>query len=251
MQVVRKKPMSNTEWSTRCDLALCYRLVAHHGLTDQIYTHISARVPETREQFLINPYGLRWDEITASSLVKIDVAGKPIEPTQHEVNEAGFTIHSAVHMAREDAGCVLHLHSRASMAVAALADGLLPLNQISMQFYNRIAYHDYEGVSLDIDERPRIAASLGRHNAMILRNHGTLALGRGVGEAFSRAYYLEKACELQLDAMATHARLSIPAPDVCEHAARQWDDSCNDKDMRREWDANRRLIDKVNPGYDR
>jgi ribulose-5-phosphate 4-epimerase/fuculose-1-phosphate aldolase len=250
MQVVRKQPMSNAEWSARCDLALCYRLVAHYGLTDLIYTHISARVPGAREQFLINPFGLRWDEITASSLVKIDLAGKPVESTAQEVNEAGFTIHSAIHMAREDAGCVIHLHSRASMAVAALAEELLPLNQISMQFYNRVAYHDYEGVSLDLDERPRIAASLGRHNAMILRNHGTIALGRSAGEAFSRAYYLEKSCELQLDAMATHGKLVLPPPEVCEHAARQWDDACNDKDVQREWDAQRRLIDKVNPGYD-
>jgi ribulose-5-phosphate 4-epimerase/fuculose-1-phosphate aldolase len=251
MQVVQKKPMSNAEWNARCDLALCYRLVAHYGLTDQIYTHISARVPGAREQFLINPYGLRWDEITASSLVKIDVEGKPVEPTTSEVNEAGFTIHSAIHMAREDAGCVLHLHSHAGMAVAALAEGLLPLNQISMQFYNRIAYHDYEGISLDIDERPRLKASLGSKNAMILRNHGTLTVGRTAGEAFSRAYYLEKACEVQLTAMATHGKLNIPSPEVCEHAARQWDDSCNDKDMQREWDANRRLIEKTNPGYDR
>jgi ribulose-5-phosphate 4-epimerase/fuculose-1-phosphate aldolase len=204
--------MTDAEWAVRVDLALCYRLVAHYGLADQIYTHISARAPGAPGHFLLNPLGWRFDEITASSLVKIDLDGRPVEDGSEAVNPAGFTIHSAVMMARDDVACVLHLHSRAGMALAALDCGLLPVNQISMQFHDRLAYHDYEGV-------------------------------------FSRAYYLETACQVQLDAMKSGAELRLPPPEVCEHAARQYDHFFEKGGPGLEWQANRRLIDQVNPGY--
>ncbi|MDH3475426.1 MAG: class II aldolase/adducin family protein [Rhodospirillales bacterium] len=241
--------MTDAEWAVRVELALCYRLVAHYGLTDQIYTHISARVPGAPGHFLLNPLGWRFDEITASSLVKIDLDGRSVEDGSEAVNPAGFTIHSAVMMARDDVACVLHLHSRAGMAVAALDCGLLPVNQISMQFHDRLAYHDYEGVSLHLDERARLIADLGDKRAMILRNHGLLTAARSVTEAFSRAYYLETACQVQLDAMKSGAGLRLPPPEVCEHAARQYDDFFEKDGPALEWQANRRLIDKVNPGY--
>ncbi len=196
----------------RVDLALCYRMVAHYGLTDQIYTHISARVPGAEDRFLLNRLGPGFAEMTAGDLVEVGFEAPPEDPEAVAVNRAGHTIHSAIYMARPEVGCALHLHSRAGMAVAALEEGLLPLNQISMQFHGRIAYHDYEGIALDLDERERLIASLGGMNAMILRNHGLLTLGRSVAEAFTRAYYLEKACEIQMDALAMGRPLTLPPP---------------------------------------
>ena len=238
----------------RVDLALCYRLVAHHGLTDQIYTHISARVPGTEDRFLLNPLGASFDEMTASDLMEVGFEAPPEQAPgdikASRVNRAGHTIHSAIHMARPDVGCALHLHSRAGMAVAALEEGLMPLNQISMQFHDRIAYHDYEGIALDLDERERLIASLGGKNAMILRNHGLITTGRNVAEAFTRAYYLEKACEIQMDALAMGRPLRLPPPEVCEHAARQFDSFYEGGACELEWAANRRTIDRVNPGYE-
>ena len=238
----------------RVDLALCYRVVAHYGLTDQIYTHISARVPGSGDRFWLNRIGVGFDEMTAGDLIEVGFDAPPEEApgdvTADQVNRAGHTIHSAILMARPDVSCALHLHSRAGMAVAALEEGLLPLNQISMQFYNRIAYHDYEGIALDLDERERLIASMGEQNAMILRNHGLLTVGRSVAEAFMRAYYLEKACEIQMDALAMGRPLRLPPPEVCEHAARQYDRSYESNACEMEWAANRRLIDRVNPGYE-
>ena len=166
------------------------------------------------------------------------------------VNRAGHTIHSAIYMARPDVNCALHLHSRAGMAVAAREVVRLPLNQISMQFYGRVAYHDYEGVALDLDERERLIASLGGMNAMILRNHGLITTGRNVAEAFARAYYLEKACEIQMDALAMGRPLTLPPPEVCEHAAQQFDRFYQEDACDPAWAANRRLIDRTNPGYE-
>jgi len=237
-------------WRVRVDLALCYRLVAHHGMTDLIYTHISARVPGTQDRFLLNRMGVAFDEMTASDLVEVGTGDPPEDSDDAPINLAGFTIHSAIHMARPDVICALHLHSRASMAVAALERGLLPLNQISMQFYDRLAYHDYEGIAFDLDERQRLIASMGDKNAMILRNHGLLTLGDSIAKAFTRAYYLEKACQIQLDAMATGEELRLPPPEVCEHTARQFDGFYQGDATRLGWAANRRAIDRVNPGYD-
>ena len=250
MEAAATIPNDDRRWRVRVDLALCYRLVAHHGLTDLIYTHISARVPGTQDRFLLNRMGVAFDEMTASDLIEVGTGGAPEKSDAAPVNLAGYTIHSAIHMARPDVACALHLHARASMAVAALERGLLPLNQISMQFYDRLAHHDYEGIALDLDERRRLIASMGDKNAMILRNHGLLTLGDTIPKAFTRAYYLEKACQIQLDAMATGAELRLPPPEVCEHAARQFDGFYEGDAAGLGWAANRRAIDRVNPGYD-
>ncbi|GAC1613489.1 MAG: class II aldolase/adducin family protein [Vulcanimicrobiaceae bacterium] len=189
---------SPEEWQTRIDLAACYRLVAHFGWDDLIFTHISARVPGPDHHFLINPYGLMFDEITASSLVKVDLEANVLEHSDYDINPAGFTIHSAIHAAREDAKCVLHLHTIAGTAVATQAQGLLPLNQTAMTVSGNIAYHDYEGIALDHAERPRLVADLGEKSIMLLRNHGTLTLGPSVSSAFLSMYLLERACQMQV-----------------------------------------------------
>jgi ribulose-5-phosphate 4-epimerase/fuculose-1-phosphate aldolase len=188
-----RNEVSEAEWQTRLELAACYRLVARHGMTDQTATHISARVADEPDAMLLNPWGLFFDEITASSLVKVKLDGSDLEAAK-SINKAGFTVHSAVLGARDDVVCALHTHTRAGMAVSAMADGLLPLSQHALRFYNRLAYHDYEGIATDLDERQRLVADLGGHYAMILRNHGLLGCGRSVAEAFSVVFYLEKSC---------------------------------------------------------
>ncbi len=254
MDAVATELSNARDWDLRVDLALCYRVVAHYGLTDQIYTHISARAPGAEDRFLLNRMGVGFDEMTASDLVEVAIDALPeAAPRETEaggVNRAGHTIHSAVYMARPELGCALHLHSRAVMAVAALEGGLMPLNQISMQFHDRIAYHDYEGIALDLDERDRLIASLGGNNTMILRNHGLLTVGRNAAEAFTRAYYLEKACQIQMDALAMGRPLRQPPPEVCEHAAQQFDSFYEGGACVQAWAANRRIIDRVNPGYE-
>jgi ribulose-5-phosphate 4-epimerase/fuculose-1-phosphate aldolase len=239
---------STAEWETRVQLAACYRLVARHRMTDLIYTHISARVPGVKDQFLLNPYGLMFEEVTASNLVKIDLDGRVLEDNGFGVNEAGFTIHSAIHAAREDVACVLHTHTRAGFAVSCQKQGLLPLNQMSLQYYNCLAYHDYEGVALDLDERPRLVASLGNLRAMILRNHGLLTAGRTIPEAFSLMFYLERACEVQVAALAGGCELIYPSQEVCEKTARQHtmdDEPLGDL----EWAAHIRMLDREDSSY--
>jgi ribulose-5-phosphate 4-epimerase/fuculose-1-phosphate aldolase len=187
-----------TEQTIRRDLAAAYRLVALHGWDDLIFTHISARIPGPEQHFLINPYGHMFDEITASSLVKVGMDGHAVDGGSATVNPAGFTIHSAVHEVREDAGCVMHVHTPDGTAVATSREGLLPLNQTAQLVIGDLAYHDYEGVALDHEERPRLQRDLGTKNLMLLRNHGTLAVGRTVAEAFLRLYFLERACTMQV-----------------------------------------------------
>ena len=187
-----------TEQTIRRDLAAAYRLVALHGWDDLIFTHISARIPGPEHHFLINPYGYTFDEITASSLVRVGMDGKVIGQSEYNVNPAGFTIHSAVHEVREDAGCVMHVHTPDGTAVSSSREGLKPLNQTAQLITGDLAYHDYEGVALDHDERPRLQKDLGTKNLMILRNHGTLTVGRTPAEAFIRMYYLERACTMQV-----------------------------------------------------
>ena len=196
-------PPEQGEWVLRRQLAAAYRLVDHFGWTELIYGHLTARVPGEAPHFLINPYGLNYDEVTASNLVKIDLDGKVVEPSPHPVNYAGFVIHSAVHMAHAARHrVVMHTHTRAGMAVCALKEGLLPISMVSTAFHGKLAYHDYEGPSLDLDERERLLANLGEHQAMVLRNHGLLVTGRSVPEAFLRLYRLERACQIQVDAAA-------------------------------------------------
>jgi ribulose-5-phosphate 4-epimerase/fuculose-1-phosphate aldolase len=190
--------MTEAEWNQRVNLAACYRLVALYGWDDLVDTHISARVPGPEHHFLINPYGLMFDEITASSLVKVDLDGNQLTKSDYSINPAGFTIHSAIHEVREDAGCVLHVHTPDGTAVASCMEGLLPMNQTAHFVTHDLAYHDYEGVALDHDERPRLQKDLGNKNHMLLRNHGTLTVGRSVASAFERMYHLERACTMQV-----------------------------------------------------
>ena len=207
--------VSENEWQTRVDLAACYRVIAMHGWDDLVFTHISARVPGPEEHFLINPYGMLFEEITASSLVKVDLDGEKVVDSPHPINPAGFVIHSAVHAARHDIGCVLHTHTRAGVAVSAQAEGLLPLSQISLFPYSTLAYHDYEGIALNEDEKPRLVADLGEKYALILRNHGLLTVGASIPDAFLMMYALETACQTQIMAQSGGAELTkVPAPIV-------------------------------------
>lgn len=201
-QLSVKKQVSGEEWQLRVNLAACYRLIAMFGWDDLIFTHISARVPGPEDHFLINAYGLMFEEMTASSLVKVDLNGEIVQDTDYFVNPAGFTIHSAIHAARDDAGCVLHTHTRSGVAVSAQQDGLLPLSQISLLPYASLAYHDYEGIALNEDEKPRLVADLGSSNFLILRNHGLLTVGPSIPDAFLFMYALETACQTQLAAQS-------------------------------------------------
>jgi len=213
--------VSDEEWAIRVDLAAAYRMVAHYGWDDLIFTHLSARIPGPEHHFLLNPYNLMFEEVTASSLIKVDVHGNAVEPTPFVTNPAGFTIHSAIHMAREDAHAVMHLHTPSGQAVAAHADGLLPLTQTAMLVRGDLAFHDYEGVAVDLDERERIVADLGEKNAMILRNHGTLSVGPTIGECFVRLYFLERACQAQIMALSAGENINNPPQGAPETAAAQ------------------------------
>src|SRR3954464_10602433 len=206
--------VSPAEWALRVQLAGAYRVADHLGWSELIYTHISVRVPGPEHHFLINPYGLRFDEVTASSLVKIDAEGNLVEKNQYKANKAGFIIHSAIHMARPDAQCVWHMHTLAGMAVAAQDEGLLPAHMYSHNFWNRLSYHDFEGPSMRLEERARLIKSIGTNEALILRNHGLLTVGRTIPEAFIRFWRLNRAAEVQLAAQV--AKLRLPTPAVCE-----------------------------------
>ena len=244
--------MSDAERQVREDLAAAYRLVALCGMDDSIYTHISARVPGTDDQFLINPYGWLFRDITASSLVKIDLEGRIVEPTDDDVNPAGFTIHSAVHAARHDATCVLHTHTVAGVAVSSLAVGLQPCNQWALQFYDRVAYHAFEGIALDLDERARLVADLGpTKRALILRNHGLVTLGRSVAEAFILMHNLDRACRVQLAIQASGQPVHPVPHEVAERTALQYESGSNKRlpgqpnPHAREW---RGFLKRLEPG---
>ena len=241
--------MSAQEWDTRVQLAACYRLVAHFGMSDLIYNHITARIPGTDDHLLINPYGMMYDEITASSLVKIDLAGNILDqPSDYGINAAGYVIHSAVHAARHDVACVIHTHTRAGMAVSALKCGLLPLTQTAMRFA-KIPYHDYESVAIDLDERERLVADLGSSDAMILRNHGLLAAGPSIAQAFNTLYWLEMACKAQVDALSAGRELCLPPPEVIEKTWLLYQPGTRRPFGELEWPAMLRLMDRKDPGY--
>jgi ribulose-5-phosphate 4-epimerase/fuculose-1-phosphate aldolase len=248
-----RRNVAPAEWAVRVELAACYRLVHHFGLNDLVYNHITARVPESDHHYLINPYGLRYDEVTASNLVKVDLHGNILEATEHEINPAGYVIHSAIHGAREDVACVIHTHSRAGTAIAALREGFVPVNQAGFQFHNRVAYHDYEGFALDAEEKKRLIADLGTKRAMILRNHGLLVAGRNVPEAFRLIYYLEESCRAYLDVLHTGRPIMLPPEEVREHTAQQWESGAagigTGSSMYREWPALLRLLDRQDPSY--
>lgn len=244
--------VSSEEWAVRCDLAALYRVVAHFRMTDLIYTHISARLPGPEDHFLINQYGVMFHEMRASDLVKIDMDGAIVDDgiqSKRRVNAAGFTIHSAIHRARHDLTCVIHTHTAAGMAVAAQRNGLLPISQHALKFYGKLAYHGYEGVALDLDERDRLVADLGPHSAMILQNHGLLAAGQTVPEAFHNIYYLERACQAQVAAMSGGAELVSPPEAVRVHTAQQFEGDGNPDRYDFMWESCLRLIENDRPDY--
>jgi ribulose-5-phosphate 4-epimerase/fuculose-1-phosphate aldolase len=245
---------TQSESALRLQLAACFRLVAHFGLDDLIYNHISVRLPGPDHHFLINPYGLLFSEVTPACFVKIDLDGNKVEPSDYEVNQAGFIIHSAIHSGREDAICVLHTHSEAATAISALEEGLLPLSQFAMRYQGHMGLHDYEGVAIDTDERQRLIDDIGPHNTLVLRNHGVLTVGETIQEAFILMYYFEKAARVQIlaqSAGAGGACLAFPKPEITVKAASQFNDHHGDirAPGSREWPAFIRLLDRVDPGF--
>jgi ribulose-5-phosphate 4-epimerase/fuculose-1-phosphate aldolase len=241
--------VSDEEWAIRVDLACAYRMVAYYGWDDLIFTHLSARIPGPEHHFLLNPYQLMFEEVTASSLVKVDVQGNPVDPTPFITNPAGFTIHSAIHMAREDAHAVMHLHTPAGQAVAAHGEGLLPLTQTAMLIRQDVAFHDYEGVAVDLDERERLVANLGDKSAMILRNHGTLAVGKNVGECFVKLYFLERACQAQVMALSAGEDINMPPQGAPEVTAEQGAMGLNVAANLLAWPALKRKAYRLDPSF--
>ena len=244
-----RERVSQEEWQARIDLAAAYRLIAHYGWDDLIFTHISARVPGPEHQFLLNPYGMMFDEVTASSLVKVDLNGAVLMETPYAINPAGFTIHSAVHAAREDALCVMHLHTDYGIAVSAQKNGLLPISQQSLFALASLAYHDYEGLALNEDEKPRLVSDLGNKNYMILRNHGLLTIGRSVAEAFLSMFILERACKIQILAQSGGAELvSLPEP-ILARVEMQLNVVTIGQGAQLAWPGLLRKLDRSDPSY--
>jgi ribulose-5-phosphate 4-epimerase/fuculose-1-phosphate aldolase len=244
----RNTSMDETERRLRIDLAAAYRLVAMFGWDDLLATHLSVRLPGPKHHFLINPLGWLFDEITASSLVKVDLDGNIIDDSTCEINPAGFTIHSAIHAARPDAQCVIHLHTVNGIAVSSQEQGLLPINQSAMLLNGKLAYHDFEGIALNHDERPRLVADLGTRSVMILRNHGTLAVGASVADAFQNIYFLERACAIQVAALAGGSRVRTPA-DAIQTAVAQQIANFGDTADRLLWPALLRRLDRRDASY--
>lgn len=241
--------VSDEEWAARVNLATAYRLVAHYGWDDLVFTHISARVPGGDEHFLINPYGLMFAEVTASSLVKVDADGKKVLDSPYDINPAGFLIHSAVHAVREDAGCVMHLHTPYGIAVSAQNDGLLSLSQQSTFCLASLAYHDYEGVALNDDEKGRLQADLGDKTFMILRNHGLVTVGATPADAFLFMYLLETACKIQILAQSGGGALTpVPQP-IVDGIAAQAKQVTKGLGGALAWPGLLRMLDRSNPGY--
>jgi len=237
-----------SEKAIRTDLAACYRLAAHFRMTDITYTHISARL-DGREEFLLNAFGLLFEEVCASNLVKVSASGEILDdPTGVGINAAGFVIHSAVHAARPDIKCVMHTHTAAGMAVSTHPDGLLPITQHAMRFHNRIARHAYEGIAIDLAERERLARDLGGHDAMILENHGLLACGRTVAEAFGTMYYLERACQAQVAALGGGVKPLMPSPDAIEKTSNLFHENRGKADQR-DWPPLLRMLDRIDPSF--
>ena len=243
--------VSDEEWAVRVDLAAAYRLVSRYGWEDLVFTHISARVPGTEDQFLINPYGLFFDEITASSLVKIDQAGNKLEDSPFNVNAAGFIIHSAIHGARHDAKCVLHTHTANGVAVACQRAGLLPISQHSLFVLNSVGYHDFEGPALDEDEKPRLVADLGDNRCLILRNHGLLTVGETVADAFVAMYYLEASCQIQVRAQSGGGELIEVSKEVMDrgYANAVANQRKNGGQGRLVWPGLLRRLDRIDPSF--
>jgi len=243
-----KEVVSEQEWQLRCDLAAAYRLVAAYGWSDLVFTHISARIPGPEHHFLINPYGLMFDEITASSLVRVDQDCKKLSDSPFPVNPAGFVIHSAIHAVREDAGCVLHTHSRAGVAVSAQKCGVLPISQQSTFVLGSLAYHAYEGVALRDEEKPRLQADLGTANYLMLRNHGLLTVGKTIADAFLNMYIFENTCRIQIDAQAG-GELVMVDPNILQGIAGVMKTATAGQGANLAWPALLRKAERLDPGY--
>ena len=241
--------MSDAERSIRVDLAACYRLVTHFGMNELTYNHISVRIPGAEEEFLINPFGLMFEGVQASNLVRVNAKGEVLhDPVGLGINEAGFVIHGAVHEARPDVACVIHTHTPAGMAVSAQAHGLLPLSQTAMLFHGNLGYHDYEGIAIEMDERRRLTDNLGSNLAMILRNHGLLSAGRSIAEAFNAIFFLERACQAQVHALAGGVELNLPAEEAARKTAAIFREHAF-KAAERDWPALLRLAERLDPGF--
>lgn len=245
-----KAQVSEQEWQLRVDTAACYRLIALNGWDDLVYTHISTRIPGPEHHFLINPYGFTFDEITASSLVKVDSECNPVLPTEYSVNPAGFTIHSAIHAAREDVSCVIHTHAAAGVAVSAQKQGLLPISQQSTVLIGMLGYHDYEGIAVRDDEKPRLQASLGMNNALILRNHGLLTVGPSVADAFQLMHFLTRSCEIQLMAQAGGTELISVSDQVLAGVSKAVKSATGGVGGKLPWPGLLRRLERLNPGFD-
>jgi ribulose-5-phosphate 4-epimerase/fuculose-1-phosphate aldolase len=240
--------VSAEEWQLRVDLAACYRLVAAYGWSDLVFTHVSARIPGPEHHFLINPYGLMFDEITASSLVKVDAQCNKVIDSQFPVNPAGFVIHSCIHAAREDAQCVLHTHTRAGVAVSAQKNGVLPISQQSIFVLASLAYHDYEGVALRDEEKPRLVADLGTKNFLMLRNHGLLTVGKSIADAFLSMYTFENTCRIQIDAQAGGELVTVN-PAIMQGLAQVMKTVTAGQGANIAWPALLRKLDREDPTY--
>ena len=242
-----KKDFNEEEWRNRVNLAACYHLADHFQMTDIIWNHITAKTSEQKETFLINQFGLRYDEVTASNLLEIDLDGK-IVSGEGNINYTGYIIHGAVHKARKEINCVMHTHTRAGLAISCLKDGLNPIFQDAAIFHNRVSYHDWQGMSTEVEECKDIAKNLGKNKVMILRNHGLLTCGETIGEAFILMYYLDKTCKNQLDTMSTGKPIIVPSDNIMEYAAGQYEDP-RFRLGHHEWPALLRLLDQKNSIY--
>ncbi len=243
---------SVAEWQTRVDLAACYRLIDYYGWTSQVYNHIAARIPDT-EELLINPFGLRYDEMTPANLVKIDIDGNKLDDSPYPINKAGYVIHSSVHAARPELQCSLHTHTENAEALACLSSGFIPMTQTGAMFYERVGYHDYEGVALDEDERARLVADMGTVNhTLVLKNHGVLVCGHTIPWTFTRLFHFENACRTQLKAMATGDKLNALSHETLTHTRDQFekgDAQAGAAVQLPEWPAYMRLLDKLDPQW--
>jgi ribulose-5-phosphate 4-epimerase/fuculose-1-phosphate aldolase len=248
----RPSHIAEAEWRVRLDLAAFYRLVSHFGMAQLVFNHITARVPDEAGHFLINPYGLHYDEVTASNLVKVDYDGRIVDGSGSEINPAGFIIHSCVHRARKDVHCVAHTHSRAGVAVSCLKEGLTLLNQEAMMFHNKIAYHDYEGIAVDPDEQQRLVGHLGHRAVLMLRNHGLLVAAESVPQAFRYLYFLEQSCRLLMDVLSAGRPFNAPGEALMDKVCRQFEDgvaATGTGGETREWAAMLRMMDRKDPSW--
>jgi len=244
-----RQQVSDAEWAKRVDLAACYRLLDLYGMSEMSANHVSTRVPGKSNAFLINPHGMLYEQMHASCFIKLDLAGNILlNPTAYDINKAGYVVHSCIHAARHEIDCVIHTHTIAGMAVSAMECGLLPIAQTSMRFA-KIAYHDYEGVALRLDEQERLVRDLGDHEGMILRNHGLLTVGASIAEAFNSMFRLERACQVQVAALSCNVKLKLPPEDVVNESWRLYQPGVRRRFGVLEWPSLLRKLDKIDPSY--